>query len=93
VLVVAAENDFTPLAEKIELAHQLRGNIVVVKGSRHGTPFDSIKITNACLRAFLKDESLPKEPSWLCDSETHVKTLTLAGSIAEEHALSALLTE
>jgi pimeloyl-ACP methyl ester carboxylesterase len=93
VLVVAAENDFTPLQEKIELARQLHGNIVVVRGSRHGTPFDSIQITNACLRAFLRDAALPKEPLWLCDSEMHVKNLTLAGSIAEEHAMSPLLID
>ena len=72
---------------------KLRGNIVVVRGSRHGTPFDSVRITNACLRAFLRDGALPGESSWLCDSEMHAKSLTLAGSIAEEHALSSLLLD
>ena len=44
VLLIAAENDYTPLAEKVALAKQLHAEIVVVKGSRHGTPFDSASL-------------------------------------------------
>lgn len=46
-LVIAAENDYTPLAEKREMAERLRADLVVVRGSRHGTPFDSVAVTNA----------------------------------------------
>lgn len=93
VLLVAAEHDFTPLDEKVELAYRLHGSIVVVRGSRHGTPFDSSQITNACLKAFLRDAPLPKQSLWLCDSEAQAKALTLTGSIPDEHASKPLLTE
>ena len=93
VLLIAAENDFTPLAEKRELARQLGADIVVVRGSRHGTPFDSVEVTNACLLAMLTDQPLPPQARWVSDSPTHAQSLTLAGSIAEEHALSPLLLD
>ena len=51
ILMIAAEHDFTPLAEKRALAAQLKADFVVVRGSRHGTPFDSIEATNASLLA------------------------------------------
>jgi 3-oxoadipate enol-lactonase len=91
VLLIAAENDFTPLAEKRGLATLLNAEIVVVRGSRHGTPFDSVEVTNACLMALLTDQPLPPSTRWVSDSPNRTQTLSLAGSIAEEHALSPLL--
>jgi 3-oxoadipate enol-lactonase len=93
VLLIAAEDDFTPLKEKRDLAKMLGADIVVVKGSRHGTPFDSVEVTNASLLALLTDQPLPPQAHWVSDSPTLSKSLTLAGSIAEEHALSPLLLE
>jgi pimeloyl-ACP methyl ester carboxylesterase len=93
VLLIAAEKDYTPLPEKVALAKQLHGQIVVVRGSRHGTPFDSVQTTNACLTAFLADLPLPPQTHWVRDNEALVQTLSLAGSIAEEHALSPLLID
>jgi 3-oxoadipate enol-lactonase len=90
VLLIAAENDFTPLAEKRDLAKLLGGQIVVVRGSRHGTPFDSVEATNASLLAWLTDQPLQPQNRWVSDSPTLVQSLSLAGSIAEEHALSSL---
>ncbi len=40
VLIIAAEHDLTPLARKRALAAELGAAIAVVRGSRHGTPFD-----------------------------------------------------
>jgi len=93
VLLIAAESDFTPLAEKLALAKQLGGDIVVVRGSRHGTPFDSVEATNASLLALLTDQPLPPQNCWVSDSPTRTQSLSLAGSIAEEHALSPLLLD
>lgn len=58
-LMLAAEFDYTPLAEKQAHATRLRATLAVIRGSRHGTPFDAIAATNACLLAFLADEALP----------------------------------
>jgi 3-oxoadipate enol-lactonase len=93
VLLIAAENDFTPLAEKRELAKKLGADIVVVRGSRHGTPFDSVEVTNACLLALLTDQPLPPQARWVSDGPTLAQSLSLVGSIAEEHRLSPLLLE
>jgi 3-oxoadipate enol-lactonase len=93
VLLIAAENDFTPLAEKQELAKTLKAELVVVRGSRHGTPFDSVEATNASLLALLTDQPLPPPAKWVRDTPTHAQALSLAGSIAEEHALSPLLLD
>jgi hypothetical protein len=38
------------------LAAALKADIVVVRGSRHGTPFDSVEATNASLLALLTDQ-------------------------------------
>jgi 3-oxoadipate enol-lactonase len=92
-LLIAAENDFTPLAEKQELAAKLKAELVVVRGSRHGTPFDSVEATNASLLAFLADQPLPPPTNWVSDTPTRAQALTLAGSIADEHALSPLLLD
>jgi 3-oxoadipate enol-lactonase len=93
VLLIAAENDFTPLAEKRDLAQKLNAELVVVRGSRHGTPFDSIEVTNASLLALLTDQPLPPAARWVRDEPTSVEALSLSGSIAEEHALSPLLLD
>ena len=93
VLLIAAENDFTPLAEKRDLAQKLNAELVVVRGSRHGTPFDSVEATNASLLALLTDQPLPPPARWVRDTPTHAQALSLNGSIAEEHALSPLLLD
>jgi pimeloyl-ACP methyl ester carboxylesterase len=93
VLLIAAENDFTPLAEKRELAQKLNAELVVVRGSRHGTPFDSVEATNASLLALLTDQPLPPTARWVRDTPTSAQALSLNGSIAEEHALSPLLLD
>jgi hypothetical protein len=89
ILLIAAENDFTPLEEKRELAKALRADIVVVRGSRHGTPFDSVEATNASLLALLTDQPLPPQGKWVRDTPVRAQALSLAGSIAEEHAAVA----
>jgi pimeloyl-ACP methyl ester carboxylesterase len=86
ILMIAAQSDYTPLAEKRELAAQLRANIVVVRGSRHGTPFDSIALTNACLIALLNDRALPVPKSWVCDEPERALPVAPEDSIAAEHA-------
>jgi 3-oxoadipate enol-lactonase len=93
ILLIAAENDFTSLAEKQDLAAKLNAELVVVRGSRHGTPFDSVEVTNASLLALLTDQPLPPPTRWERDTPTRAQALSLAGSIAEEHALSPLLLD
>ena len=54
VLILAAEFDYTPLAEKRAEAGRFRNpEFVVVKGSRHGTPFDAIEEFNGRVVEFL----------------------------------------
>jgi 3-oxoadipate enol-lactonase len=89
VLLIAAERDFTPLAEKRELAARLKADIVVVRGSRHGTPFDSVEATNASLLALLTDRPLPPQTGWVRDTPARVQALSHRGSIAEDHASGA----
>jgi 3-oxoadipate enol-lactonase len=86
-LVIAAENDFTPLEEKRVLAARLGADFIVVRGSRHGTPFDAVRATNASLLALLSDQPLPPVEHWTCDEAVPVRELPFTGSIAEEHAL------
>lgn len=58
VLVIAAEHDYTPLADKrAEATRFPHVEFVVVEGSRHGTPFDAIERFNACVLDFLGEES------------------------------------
>jgi 3-oxoadipate enol-lactonase len=87
ILLIAAEHDFTPLAEKRELAARLKADLVVVRGSRHGTPFDSVEATNASLLALLTDRPQPPSTRWVRDSPMRAQSLSLSGSIAEEHAI------
>jgi 3-oxoadipate enol-lactonase len=85
-LVIAAENDLTPLAEKRALAASLGADLMVVRGSRHGTPFDAVGATNAALTAFIDDRPLPAAERWMCD--LRARALRFPGSLAEEHAAS-----
>jgi 3-oxoadipate enol-lactonase len=87
-LVIAAENDFTPLEEKRLLAARLGADLIVVRGSRHGTPFDAVRATNASLLALLTDRPPPPAERWICDPQSH--ELRFVGSLAEEHAGSRL---
>ncbi len=89
VLMIAAENDFTPLAEKRALASRLGADLVVVRGSRHGTPFDAVRATNASLLALLTDRPLPPEERRRRDDAERWHELPCAGSFAEEHAVRA----
>lgn len=59
LLMLSAEYDYTSLAEKHEWAERLGAEHRVVRGSRHGTPFDAIHATNACLLAWLAEQPLP----------------------------------
>jgi len=86
-LVIAAEHDFTPLREKRLLAAQLAADFILVRGSRHGTPFDAVRATNAALLALLTDQPLPPAERLRLDEVDHSRQLLFAGSIAEEHAL------
>jgi hypothetical protein len=85
-LLIAAEHDYTPLAEKHALAAKLHASIVVVRGSRHGTPFDSIVLTNASLMALLTDQVLPDTEEWVVDAPERLPVWPQNGSIAHEHA-------
>jgi 3-oxoadipate enol-lactonase len=91
-LVIAAENDFTPLEEKRALAARLGAEFVLVRGSRHGTPFDAVRATNASLLAMLSDQPLPPADRWTSDEAAHSHQLPFAGSIAEEHAIGPAAT-
>jgi len=59
ILLIAAENDFTPLKEKRELAKATTSRYRGGAGSRHGTPFDSVEATNTSLLALLTDQPMP----------------------------------
>jgi pimeloyl-ACP methyl ester carboxylesterase len=88
-LVIAAEHDYTPLAEKKAMAARLEASLVVVRGSRHGTPFDSIAVTNAALEAFLTDRGLPEPALWRRDEPSSSPPVSLENSIVDEHAAAA----
>ncbi len=75
-LVIAAEYDHTPLAEKRALAARLRASMVVVRGSHHGTPFDASEATNSSLLALLTDQPLPYD-QLACDTPTRAQALLL----------------
>ena len=87
--MIAAENDFTPLEEKRATGERLGAGFVVVRGSRHGTPFDAVRATNASLLALL-DGSGRCRPSRALDAddaEPLGHELPFVGSVAEEHAV------
>ncbi len=88
-LLIAAEFDYTPLAEKRALATLLRAPLVEVRGSRHGTPFDAIDATNECLVAHLTDGDLPPIERHSRDTPERAPSRPDDGSVAEEHATAA----
>lgn len=61
MLMLAAEHDYTTLAEKQRWARRMGAELALVRGSRHGTPFDAIAATNNALLAFLGGQPLPPE--------------------------------
>ncbi len=73
-LMIAGEFDYTPLAEKSMWSQRLRASLAVVRGSRHGTPFDATAATNACLVAFLGGRPLPGNEVLLADSAESAPT-------------------
>jgi 3-oxoadipate enol-lactonase len=79
-LVIAAENDHTSLAEKRELAARLGARMVVVQGSRHGTPFDASQATNSSVVALLTDQPLLPYDQLACDTATRVQAEFLSVS-------------
>jgi pimeloyl-ACP methyl ester carboxylesterase len=85
-LLIAAEYDYTPLAEKRALAERLGAEFVVVRGSRHGTPFDAVAVTNASLLALLTDTALPADAQWQRDDPEQPLPISLVRSLADEHA-------
>ena len=89
-LIIAAEHDFTTVAEKRLLARRIGAEIAVVQGSRHGTPFDAVESTNASLLALMMDRPLPSVVAWTCDEPKPIVPLAFAGSLAEEHAFGPL---
>jgi pimeloyl-ACP methyl ester carboxylesterase len=78
-MLIAAEHDHTPLAEKHELAARLHATMVVVRGSRHPTPFDASEATNSSLLAFLSDQPPPCD-RLACDTRARAERLSLAVS-------------
>ena len=61
LLMIAGELDYTGLDEKRVWAQRMRAELLVVSGSRHGTPFDAIDATNRSLLAFFSGEPLPQD--------------------------------
>jgi hypothetical protein len=84
-LLIAAEHDHTPLAEKRELAPRLGACMIVVHGSRHGTPFDASKATNCGLLAVLTDQPLLAYDRVARDVPTraHIEFLGIRSRITE----------
>lgn len=63
-LIIAAEHDYTPLADKrAELRHFPQVEFVVIRGSHHGTPFDAIEQFNACVLEFLARDEFAEKTS------------------------------
>lgn len=60
LLMIAGELDYTGLDEKRVWARRMRAELVIVAGSRHGTPFDAIDATNRCLLAYFAGQALPQ---------------------------------
>jgi 3-oxoadipate enol-lactonase len=81
ILLIAAEHDYTPLAEKRAMAARLKSPIIVVRGSRHATPFDSVELTNASLLAMLTDRPLPPAEEHICDTPAAVAALANPGAL------------
>jgi hypothetical protein len=80
-LVISAEHDHTPLAEKRELAARLRASMVVVRGSRHGTPFDASEATNSSLLSLLTDQPFSPNDRLACDTRARAQAQLLQARI------------
>jgi 3-oxoadipate enol-lactonase len=79
-LIVAAEFDYTPLAEKrAEAARFPQMEFVVIEGSRHGTPFDATERFNACALDFLERTLPPGATAASPGNHSAVDTEELAG--------------
>jgi hypothetical protein len=75
-LLIAAEHDYGPFAEKRELAARLHAGLMVVRGSRHGTPFDASDATNASLLAFLTDQPAPPKERLVRDTPDRARAVS-----------------
>lgn len=75
MLMLAAEHDYTPLAEKRAYAQRFGAQFAVVRGSRHGTPFDAIDASNACAIAFFLGLPLPADDVLVTDPPHRVPQL------------------
>ena len=90
-LMIAAEHDFTPLAEKISMAKAVGAELAIIHGSRHGTPFDSVKATNACMLAWFGDRPIRTARRWVCDQMPLAGRLPrIARFVEHQTALSRL---
>jgi 3-oxoadipate enol-lactonase len=86
-LLIAAEHDFTPLEEKVAMAKKLGADIAIVHGSRHGTPFDAIEATNACLHSLFTDRPIRSSRRWTRDgAPTSSRRLARLAQFVEERA-------
>jgi len=74
VLMLVAERDYTPLAEKHALAERIGAQILTVQGSRHGTPFDSILATNLVGAAWFSGADLAEIGSLSIDTAEQAPT-------------------
>jgi len=87
-LMIAAEHDHTPLAEKHALAARMNAAVAVIRGSRHGTPFDASEATNASLLALLTDQPLPSCDQLTCDTPARARAHSSVISKCEEYAIA-----
>ena len=78
-LVIAAEYDHAPLEEKRALATRLGASVLMVRGSRHRTPFDATQATNLGLLKLLSNEPLPPYFELECDIPVRARVLGVAG--------------
>ncbi|HCP46674.1 MAG TPA: 3-oxoadipate enol-lactonase, partial [Deltaproteobacteria bacterium] len=61
-LVLAAEHDYTPFAEKeAYVARMPNAQLVQIKDSRHGTPMDQPQVFNDLVLSFLRSEDSQEE--------------------------------
>lgn len=68
VTMLVGELDYTSVEEKRRWARAMDAKILVVQGSRHGTPFDSIVATNAVLVSFAKGDGVDRHDSLRADT-------------------------
>lgn len=72
LLMLAAEYDYTPLAEKLKFAARLRAPVCVIKGSRHGTPFDAILAVNRLALEWFSGAQIDPRASYCADKPEEV---------------------